>query len=145
MYYREVQLHQLKSPPTTSHWEVPYLSSFIHSSFLLPFLMVLSVALLLLCCRHRTRPHPNPQDTTGSTHDGLHHSQSLNTMLKLHRRTSSMMGSGIHIDMLDISDTAGKGRTLGDVTGGLGASGTTGFEFNKEDRNWSSNRLKFTI
>ena len=93
---REVQLHhQLEAPPL-SEWHVTYSYS-LSSGFLLPFLMVLCVAILLLCCRHG-----RPQHIT--TYDPIPRSQSLNSLGKIHRRMSSVAMSALQVVGLDGSN-----------------------------------------
>ena len=85
---REVQQQQLKSSPLAdsnkaSTWSIHFL---IHSSFALPLFVVLSVVVILLVCR-RKRPTLR---TYSSSSQGLSRSVSQASVLKLHRRTSSM-------------------------------------------------------
>ena len=100
--YREVQLHQHRVPSTspTQHL-TSYLSATLSSSFLLPFLMVLGVAMLLLCCHHRRRPYapaPSSAPPLSPADASLHRSQSLNSLVKIHRRMSSAVGgSTLHM------------------------------------------------
>lgn len=91
LLHREVQLYQQLQAPPLSRWEEMYLSS--SSSFLLPFLMVLCVASLLVCCRHRRRRELHSGNSSQHVQDGLHRSQSLNSLLRVHRRMSSITGA----------------------------------------------------
>ena len=88
---REVQLHQLNSPIESSKAKAQRQSLFqylIDSSFALPFLVVVSVAVILLVCRRR---RPSLRSLSSSPPGGLlPRSLSQGSFLKVHRRTSSV-------------------------------------------------------
>lgn len=103
--HREVQLHQQLQAPPLSEWHVTYPSS-LRSSFLLPFLMVLCVAVLLLCCRQR-RPYRSFHDQQRQLpRHSMHRSQSLNSLVKMHRRMSSVAMSALQVVGLDMPNAS---------------------------------------
>ena len=86
---REVQQQQLKSPAESSKanaWSLNPFEFLTNSSFALPLLVVLSVAVILLVCR-RKRPSLRSYP---SSPQGLLRSVSQASFLKVHRRTSSV-------------------------------------------------------
>ena len=126
---REVQLHKLQIPPVSQSW-ITYFSLLLQSSFLLPLLTVLLVIVFLLCCRHR---HRRPYFSVPVS--PLHRSQSLNSLIKVHRRYPS--GSAMQISEMGMPpSTEFKGMPMN-------SSGKSGF-INKDSK-WTSSRSKFMI
>ena len=87
---REVQLQQLKSPVESSKSKTGdqnILEYLVNSSFFLPLVVVVSVAVILLVCR---RKKPSLRSYPSSPPGHLPRSVSQGSFLKVHRRTSSV-------------------------------------------------------